>query len=86
MAIQTLQDGRSGDSAEEMDRPVPSAIFVVNVDKNGSEDQGIHLDSLMYRTIPELTEEKMKKQEAEYIYLYRHNGGGASQVWLGSGR
>lgn len=43
-------------------------------------------DSFMYGKITQLTEEDMKKQESEYIYRYRYNGGGASQVWLGSGR
>ncbi|KAM4116599.1 hypothetical protein ACB094_02G062600 [Castanea mollissima] len=43
-------------------------------------------DSFMYGKITQLTEEDMKKQEGEYIYRYRYNGGGASQVWLGSGR
>lgn len=36
--------------------------------------------------IPPLNEEDMKKQEGDYIYRYRYNGGGATQVWLGSGR
>lgn len=43
-------------------------------------------DSFMYGKITQLTEEDMRKQEAEYIYRYRYNGGGASQIWLGSGR
>jgi hypothetical protein len=45
-----------------------------------------NLDSLMYSTIGGLTEQELKKQEAEYIYRYRYNGGGATQVWLSSGR
>lgn len=44
------------------------------------------LDSLMYGKINQLTEEEMKKQEGDYIYQYRYNGGGGSQIWLGSGR
>jgi hypothetical protein len=48
--------------------------------------KGIDLDSLMYGKIPELTEEDMKNQEADYIYRYRYDGGGATQVWLSSGR
>ncbi|MCL7033682.1 hypothetical protein MKW94_016211 [Papaver nudicaule] len=81
-------DGRGAESTEEIDRPVPSAIFLVNFDKVRMDPRNkeFDLDSLMYGTIPELTEEEMKKQEAEYIYRYRYNGGGASQVWLGSGR
>lgn len=43
-------------------------------------------DRLMYGPIGELTEEELKKQEGDYIYRYRYNGGGASQVWLSSGR
>lgn len=46
----------------------------------------IDLDNLMYGKITDLTEEEMKRQESEYIYRYRYNGGGASQVWLGHGR
>lgn len=77
-----------GYSATEMDRPVPAAIFIVNFDKvrmdprNNDSD----LEGLMYSRIDKLTEEELKKQEGDYIYRYRYNGGGASQVWLGSGR
>lgn len=46
----------------------------------------IDLDGLMYGKIPDLTGEDMKKQEGDYIYRYRYNGGGATQVWLSSGR
>lgn len=46
----------------------------------------VNLDSLMYGAIGGLTEQELKKQEAEYIYRYRYNGGGATQVWLSSGR
>lgn len=46
----------------------------------------IDLDNLMYGKITQLTEDDMQKQEGDYIYRYRYNGGGASQVWLGSGR
>ncbi|XP_019054594.1 PREDICTED: uncharacterized protein LOC104605036 isoform X2 [Nelumbo nucifera] len=79
---------QSGYSETEMDRPVPSAIFVVNFDKVRMDPRNkeINLDSLMYGKIPELSEEEMRKQEGGYIYRYRYNGGGASQVWLGSGR
>lgn len=45
-----------------------------------------NFDDLMYGTIGRLTEQELKKQEAEYIYRYRYNGGGATQVWLSSGR
>ncbi|KAF5189349.1 Transmembrane protein [Thalictrum thalictroides] len=82
-----MDTGRS--SAEmEMDRPVPSAIFIVNFDKVRMDPRNkeIDLDSLMYGKLADLTEEEMKKQEGDYIYRYRYNGGGASQVWLGSGR
>lgn len=49
-------------------------------------NKGIDFDSLMYKKIDGLTKEDIKKQEGGYIYRYRYNGGGASQVWLGSGR
>lgn len=49
-------------------------------------NKDIDLDSLMYGRVNPLSEEEMKKQEGDYIYHYRYNGGGASQVWLGSGR
>lgn len=49
-------------------------------------NKDIDLVSLMYGKIPQLTESEIKKQEADYIYRYRYNGGGASQVWLSSGR
>lgn len=77
-----------GYSTEEMDRPVPSAIFIVNFDKVRMDprNKDIDLDSLMYGRVNPLSEEEMKKQEGDYIYHYRYNGGGASQVWLGSGR
>ena len=44
------------------------------------------LDSLMNCAKGRLTEQELKKQEADYIYRYRYNGGGATQVWLSSGR
>ena len=40
----------------------------------------------MYERINPLSSDELKKQEGDYIYRYRYNGGGASQVWLGSGR
>ncbi|KAL7144319.1 hypothetical protein ABFS83_07G004500 [Erythranthe nasuta] len=78
----------AGFPAEEMDRPRPTAIFVVNFDKTRIDPRNkeLDLDSLMYEKIPPLSEEDMKKQEGDYIYRYRYNGGGASQIWLGSGR
>lgn len=74
--------------AAERDRPVPSAIFVVNFDKVRMDPRNkeIDLDSLMYGRITHLTEEELKKQEGDYVYRYRYSGGGASQVWLGFGR
>ncbi|KAK4425967.1 hypothetical protein Salat_1790700 [Sesamum alatum] len=77
-----------GYPVEEMDRPRPTAIFVVNFDKVRIDPRNkeLDLDSLMYGRITPLNEDDMKKQEGDYIYRYRYNGGGASQVWLGSGR
>ncbi|KAK1387481.1 Pleiotropic drug resistance protein 3 [Heracleum sosnowskyi] len=77
-----------GDPTEEMDRTAPSAIFIVNFDKVRMDpyNKDIDLDSLMHGKINQLTEEELKKQEGDYIYQYRYNGGGSSQIWLGSGR
>jgi hypothetical protein len=77
-----------GYSPEEMDRPVPTAIFIVNFDKVRMDPRNmeINLDNLMNVKPSQLTEEDMKNQEGGYIYRYRYNGGGASQIWLGSGR
>ncbi|XP_047084329.1 uncharacterized protein LOC124695539 [Lolium rigidum] len=81
-------DIEPGRSTTEMDRPVPVAIFVVNFDKVRMDPRNkeADLDSLMYSAIGGLTEQELKKQEADYIYRYRYNGGGATQVWLSSGR
>lgn len=46
----------------------------------------IDLDSLMYGKITPLTSEDIIKQEGDYVYRYRYNGGGATQVWLSSDR
>ncbi|OIW00150.1 hypothetical protein TanjilG_29140 [Lupinus angustifolius] len=77
-----------GSSVTGMDKPVPSAIFIVNFDKVRIDPRNkeIDLENLMYGQIPVLTEDDMKRQEGDYIYRYRYDGGGASQVWLGSGR
>ncbi|KAL3829322.1 hypothetical protein ACJIZ3_018124 [Penstemon smallii] len=84
-----LFDLESGEyPVEDMDRPRPTAIFVINFDKVriDSRNKEIDLDGLMYGKITHLNDEDMKKQEGDYIYRYRYDGGGASQVWLGSGR
>ncbi|KAA3481197.1 Capsid [Gossypium australe] len=77
-----------GYSDKEMDRPVPTAIFIVNFDKVRMDPRNkeVDLDSLMHSKLTPLTNEEMKQQEGDYIYRYRYNGGGASQVWLSSGR
>ncbi|GLT98980.1 hypothetical protein SLE2022_164510 [Rubroshorea leprosula] len=77
-----------GFSAPDIDRPAPNAIFIVNFDKVRMDprNKDIDLDSLMYGQISSLSDEDMQKQEGDYIYRYRYNGGGASQVWLSSGR
>ncbi|KAF5819150.1 hypothetical protein HanXRQr2_Chr02g0074391 [Helianthus annuus] len=77
-----------GYNADEADRPMPTAIFIVNFDKvrMDPKNKDIDLDSLMYAKPSHLTEEDIKQQEGGYIYRYHYNGGGASQVWLGSGR
>ncbi|KAK8938511.1 hypothetical protein KSP39_PZI011277 [Platanthera zijinensis] len=84
-----LFDEESGRySTEEMDRPVPSAVFITNFDKVRMDPRNneTDLEKLMYSRIDILTDEQLKNQEGEYIYRYRYNGGGASQVWLSSGR
>ncbi|XP_015883199.2 uncharacterized protein LOC107419002 [Ziziphus jujuba] len=75
-------------SSVEVDRPAPNAIFLINFDKVRMDPRNkeTDLDNLMYGTISQLTDEDMKKQEGDYIYRYRYNGGGATQVWLSSGR
>ncbi|XP_047317007.1 uncharacterized protein LOC124920547 [Impatiens glandulifera] len=78
-------DMDSGFPTIEMDRPSPIAIFVVNFDKVRMDprNKDIILDS---GNITKLTDDDMKQQEGDYVYRYRYNGGGASQVWLGCGR
>ncbi|CAH9055194.1 unnamed protein product [Cuscuta europaea] len=73
---------------EGMDKPWPTTVFIVNFDKVRLDprNKDIDLESLKYSRISQLNDEELKKQEADYIYRYRYNGGGASQVWLGSGR
>ncbi|CAI0626532.1 unnamed protein product [Linum tenue] len=65
----------------EPDRPNPASIFVVNFDKVRMDPRNkeVDLDKLMFNTIDQLSEEDMKKQEGDYIYRYRYNGGGATQ-------
>ncbi|WCJ23297.1 hypothetical protein M5689_005329 [Euphorbia peplus] len=77
-----------GYNVKENDRPAPSAIFIVNFDKVRMDPRNkeIDIDSLIHGEIKKLTEEEMAKQEGDYIYRYRYNGGGASQVWLSSDR
>lgn len=58
-------------------------LIQVRMDPRNKE---VDLDNLMYSKLTPLTDEDMKKQEGDYIYRYRYNGGGASQIWLGSGR
>lgn len=76
-----------GYNAEEADRPMPTAIFIVNFDKVRMDPRNHDIDfNNLKRDSNQLTEEEIKKQEGGYIYRYHYNGGGASQVWLGSGR
>lgn len=49
-------------------------------------NKNIDLDNLMFAKLTDLSDEDLKKQEGDYIYRYRYGGGGASQVWLASGR
>ncbi|KAI3522659.1 hypothetical protein L1887_00612 [Cichorium endivia] len=77
-----------GYNADEADRPMPTAIFIVNFDKVRIDPRNTDIDhnNLKYENPNHLTEEEIKNQEGGYIYRYHYNGGGASQVWLGSGR
>lgn len=59
------------------------ASMQVRMDPRNKETD---LDRLMYAKIDALTEEELKRQEGDYIYRYRYHGGGATQVWLSSGR
>ncbi|XP_020575814.1 uncharacterized protein LOC110021592 [Phalaenopsis equestris] len=83
-----LFDDEGGRSNEEMDRPVPTAVFITNFDKVRMDPRNkeIDLESIMNNRVEKLTDEQLRSQEGDYIYRYRYNGGGASQVWLGSGR
>lgn len=74
----------TGASAREMDRPMPIAILIVNFDKVRMDPRNKDID--LNSMIGKLSDEDMQKQEGGYIYRYRYNGGGASQVWLSSGR
>ncbi|XP_078444256.1 uncharacterized protein LOC144713534 [Wolffia australiana] len=77
-----------GKLAQKKDRPEPTAIFVINFDKVRMDprDKEIDHDALLYAEVKSLSEKELKQQDGGYIYQYRYNGGGASQVWLSSGR
>lgn len=62
----------------------PCLIIVLQV-RMDPRNHDIDFNNLK-RDSNQLTEEEIKKQEGGYIYRYHYNGGGASQVWLGSGR
>ena len=68
-----------------MANAVQWACFLLQV-RMDPRNKEIDLGNLMYGKIDGLTGEQLKTQEGGYIYRYRYNGGGASQVWLGSGR
>lgn len=74
-------------SAADMNRPVPNAIFILNLDKVRMDPRNETVDpNAHYTKIEELSVEELRKQEGGYLYRYRYNGGSATQVWLGSGR
>lgn len=64
-------------------RRIIKASMQVRMDPRNN---GTDINRLMYGRINALTEEELKRQEGDYIYRYRYNGGGATQVWLSSGR
>ena len=57
-------------------------LLQVRMDPRNNTDY----ESLWYEKIPQLTEEDLKGQEGGYMYRYRYNGSGATQVWLSSSR
>ena len=57
-------------------------LLQVRMDPRNNTDY----ESLWYEKILQLTEEDLKGQEGGYMYRYRYNGGGATQVWLSSSR
>ncbi|KAI5081905.1 hypothetical protein GOP47_0001648 [Adiantum capillus-veneris] len=73
-------------SAADMNKPVPNAIFILNFDKVRMDPRNETADSDAQYRVKELSSEELKNQEGGYVYRYRYNGGGATQVWLGSGR
>lgn len=74
-------------SAADMNRAVPNAIFILNLDKVRMDPRNSTVDPNSHYTInTELSLEELKNQEGGYLYRYRYNGGSTTQVWLGSGR
>ncbi|KAK1308333.1 hypothetical protein QJS10_CPA09g01980 [Acorus calamus] len=61
-------------------------FFYIGHARMDPRNKDVDLDSLMYEKINGLTDKELSAQEANYIYRYRYHGGGASQVWLSSGR
>lgn len=50
------------------------------------DPKNVSTEPIEFASMFELTPEKFQKQEADYVYRYRYNGGAASQVWLSHGR
>ncbi|KAL8171058.1 hypothetical protein V2J09_022862 [Rumex salicifolius] len=63
--------------APKIDRPLSIAIFIVRIDPQNKE---IDIDSLMFGQIHQLSRDEMNMQEGSYMYRYRYNGGGPSQL------
>ncbi|MCO5582490.1 hypothetical protein L7F22_036387 [Adiantum nelumboides] len=78
--------GYEATSAADMNKPVPNAIFILNFDKVRMDPRNETGDSDSQYRVTDLSPEELKNQEGGYVYRYRYNGGGATQVWLSSGR
>lgn len=67
-------------------KALPTAIFILNLDKARMDPKKNATGGLSLGSVTELSPEDFAKQEAGYMYRYRYNGGGATQVWLSHGR
>ncbi|KAH7277852.1 hypothetical protein KP509_38G011500 [Ceratopteris richardii] len=73
-------------SAADMNKPLPNAIFILNFDKVRMDPRNETSDPDFLYKVTDLNSEELKNNEGGYVYKYRYNGGGATQVWLASGR
>lgn len=81
--------GVDANSDVSVNQPVPTAIFVLNLDKKRIDPriQVNHtLEEAVMGRISELSAVELREQERDYLYRYRYNGGSSTQVWLAAGR